>query len=53
MTWNRVLGIYYLPTASETPTRLQDNIDNSYAVTMKLKNISKELEKKIGEAFNK
>lgn len=50
-TRNGLLGIY-LPTAGETPARLQDNIDSGYAVTMEWKNISTELEKKIQEAFD-
>ena len=48
---NGLLGIY-LPTAGETPARLQDNIDSGYAVTMEWKNISWQLESKIDEAFN-
>lgn len=48
---NGLLGIY-LPTAGETPARLQDNIDSGYAVTMEWENISWQLESKIDEAFN-
>ena len=48
---NGLLGIY-LPTAGETPARLQDNIDSGYAVTMKWENISWQLESKIEEAYN-
>ena len=48
---NGLLGIY-LPTAGETPARVQDNIDSGYAVTMEWKNISWQLESKIDEAFN-
>ena len=48
---NGLLGIY-LPTAGETPARLQDNIDLGYAVTMKWENISWQLESKIEEAYN-
>lgn len=48
---NGLLGIY-LPTAGETPARLQDNIDSGYVVTMEWKNISWQLESKIDEAFN-
>lgn len=47
---NGLLGIY-LPTAGETPARLQDNIDSGYAVTMKWENISTQLENKINEAY--
>lgn len=47
---NGLLGIY-LPTAGETPARLQDNIDSGYAVTMKWENISWQLESKIEQAF--
>lgn len=48
---NGLLGIY-LPTAGDTPARLQDNIDSGYAVTMKWENISWQLSSKIDEAFN-
>ncbi|EGT4140927.1 TIR domain-containing protein [Clostridium perfringens] len=48
---NGLLAIY-LPTAGETPARLQDNIDSGYAITMKWENISWQLESKIEEAFN-
>lgn len=48
---NGLLGIY-LPTAGETPARLQDNIDSGHAVTMKWENISWQLESKIEEAYN-
>ncbi len=48
---NGLLGIY-LPTAGDTPARLQDNIDSDYAVTMKWENISWQLSSKIDEAFN-
>ena len=48
---NGLLGIY-LPTAGETPARLQDNIDSGYAVTMKWENISWQLDSKIEEAYN-
>lgn len=48
---NGLLGIF-LPTAGETPMRLQDNIDSGYAVTMKWENISWQLESKIDEAYN-
>jgi len=48
---NGLLAIY-LPTAGETPARLQDNIDSGYAVTMKWENISSQLSSKIDEAFN-
>ena len=41
-----------MPTAGETPARLQDNIDSGYAVTMKWENISWQLESKIDEAYN-
>lgn len=47
---NGLLGIY-LPTAGETPARLQDNIDSGYAVTMKWENISRQLQSKIDEAY--
>lgn len=47
---NGLLGIY-LPTAGDTPARLQDNIDSGYAVTMNWKNISWQLDSKIEEAF--
>ena len=47
---NGLLGIY-LPTADETPARLQDNIDSGYAVTMKWENISWQLRSKIDEAY--
>ena len=47
---NGLLGIY-LPTAGETPARLQDNIDSGYAVTMKWENISWQLQSKIDEAY--
>lgn len=47
---NGLLGIY-LPTAGETPARLQDNIDSGYAVTMKWENISTQLENKINKAY--
>lgn len=47
---NGLLGIY-LPTAGETPARLQDNIDSGYAVTMEWKNISWQLKSKIEQAF--
>lgn len=50
-TINGLLGIY-LPSAKETPKRLQDNIDSGYAVTMKWENISWQLEQKIQEAYN-
>lgn len=48
---NGLLAIY-LPTAGETPARLQDNINSGYAVTMKWENISWQLSSKIEEAFN-
>lgn len=48
---NGLLGIY-LPTAGDTPARLQDNIDSGYAVTMNWRDISTKLESKIKEAFN-
>ncbi|MFD0696492.1 TIR domain-containing protein [Paenibacillus sp. GCM10027628] len=48
---NGLLGIY-LPTAGDTPARLQDNIDSGYAVTMDWKNLSTQLESKIEQAFN-
>jgi hypothetical protein len=48
---NGLLGIY-LPTAGDTPARLQDNIDSGYAVTMKWENISWQLESKIQAAFD-
>ena len=48
---NGLLAIY-LPTAGNTPERLQDNIDSGYAVTMKWENISWQLTSKIDEAFN-
>jgi len=48
---NGLLGIY-LPTAGNTPARLQDNIDTGYAVTMKWENISWQLSSKIEEAFS-
>lgn len=48
---NGLLGIY-LPTAGETPERLQDNIDSGYAVTMNWKDLSTKLDAKIEEAFN-
>lgn len=48
---NGILGIY-LPTAGDTPARLQDNIDSGYAVTMKWENISTQLSLKIDEAYN-
>ncbi|MDU2491147.1 MAG: TIR domain-containing protein [Clostridium celatum] len=48
---NGLLAIY-LPTAGNTPARLQDNINSGYAVTMKWENISWQLESKINEAFN-
>ncbi|CAM3054001.1 TIR domain-containing protein [Paenibacillus sediminis] len=47
---NGLLGIY-LPTAGDTPARLQDNIDSGYAVTMNWKDISTKLDSKIEEAF--
>lgn len=50
-TRNGLLGIY-LPSAGDTPARLQDNIDSGYAVTMKWENISWQLESKIQEAFD-
>ncbi|MED1790629.1 MULTISPECIES: TIR domain-containing protein [Brevibacillus] len=49
-TRNGLLGIY-LPTATRTPDRLQDNINSGYAVTMKWENISWQLSSKIEEAF--
>lgn len=48
---NGLLGIY-LPTAGDTPARLQDNIDSGYAVTMDWKNLSTQLESKIDQAFD-
>lgn len=48
---NGLLGIY-LPTAGNTPARLQDNINSGYAVTMKWENISWQLSSKIDEAFD-
>ncbi|WP_196590538.1 TIR domain-containing protein [Pectinatus frisingensis] len=48
---NGLLGIY-LPTAEDTPARLQDNIDSGYAVTMKWENISWQLESKIDDAYD-
>ncbi len=50
-TRNGLLGIY-LPTAGQTPARLQDNVDSDYAVTMKWENISWQLSSKIEEAYN-
>lgn len=50
-TRNGLLGIY-LPTAGQTPLRLQDNIDSGYAVTMKWENLSTQLSSKIDEAYN-
>lgn len=50
-TRNGLLAIY-LPTAGETPARLQDNLDSGYAVSMKWENISWQLSSKIDEAFN-
>lgn len=48
---NGLVGIY-LPTAGETPDRLQDNINSGYAVTMNWKDLSTKLNTKIEEAFN-
>ncbi|SCZ11755.1 MTH538 TIR-like domain [Lysinibacillus sp. TC-37] len=48
---NGLLRIY-LPTAGETPARLQDNIDSRYAVTMNWRDLSTKLDSKIEEAFN-
>lgn len=50
-TRNGLLAIY-LPTAGDTPARLQDNIDSGYAVEMKWENISWQLSSKIDEAFD-
>ncbi|EPY2290961.1 MULTISPECIES: TIR domain-containing protein [Clostridium] len=50
-TRNGLLAIY-LPTAGNTPARLQDNLDSGYAVEMKWENISWQLSSKIDEAFN-
>lgn len=47
---NGLLGIY-LPSATFTPARLEDNIKSGYAVTMRWENISWQLESKIEEAF--
>jgi hypothetical protein len=49
-TRNGLLGIY-LPTAGDTPARLQDNITSGYAVTMDWSKISTQLDSKIEEAF--
>ena len=51
-TRNGLLAIY-LPSATETPARLQDNIDSGYAVTMRWGDISTQLGKKVEEAYNK
>lgn len=48
---NGLLGIY-LPTAGETPARLQDNIDSGYAVVMRWEEISIRLKDKVEEAFS-
>lgn len=48
---NGLLGIY-LPTAGNTPARLQDNINSDYAITMNWRDISTKLETKIEEAYN-
>jgi len=50
-TINGLLAIY-LPTAGNTPARLQDNLDSGYAVSMMWESISWQLETKIDEAFN-
>lgn len=50
-TINGLLAIY-LPTAGQTPARLQDNLNSGYAVSMKWENISWQLQIKIDEAFN-
>ncbi len=51
-TVNGLLGIY-LPTAGETPDRLQDNIDSGYAVTLQWGNLSpRTLAYKIEEAYD-
>lgn len=49
-TRNGLLAIF-LPTAGDTPARLQDNIDSGYAVTMNWRDLSTKLECKIKEAF--
>lgn len=49
-TRNGLLAIY-LSNEYEAPSRLQDNIDSGYAVTMHWKDISVKLEDKIEEAF--
>lgn len=51
---NGLLGIYLPEHTLCVPDRLQDNIDSGYAVTMKWRNVERDLEKKVElAAFNR